>query len=906
MNPHEFASAVKAKYPDYAGEDDVTLARAFVSKFPDYADQVDFDGETPTLGTRVKGAFMSTITPIPVIENIVRPVEEKALQLATAVSPERFIPEGMARDIFSAAYPFSPRAQVKALFDLIPRSKAGIGLTILSAIPAVRAVLGARRMLPKVARALPVMEARAIPAATGIPGITGLSETEAAKAKFFGLFQKSITGTPKPPPFPPPASEAVRAAESVGLKATAIDANASKQLIVDAVGARQAAKAAKQGPVVGAVGKAARAVEETVNEAILKLRAGIKIPRKEVDSTTEYLMRMIADKEISAAEGAKMFGFDVAGPEMRALLAGSIREVSSKFGFGLSQFSRLERELGGLTKALDIMPTDLGPAAKFFDLFSRMENVRRGVMVVRPITTARNIWTQSGRYTLDAIEKGMSAALGLATGKVGAGQALDIATSDIVSLAARFSKSERGRLDAVLARYPTLNAKLLGSTLSESTLDSRMVRFLNTANTYQEVFFRKAVVDARLRQLSAVRKVPIQDLGFKDVQEAVRHGLDLTFASKPQWEFARNLLKVLQNPVQTAIGITYPRFWMNAIRTIYDFSPAPLFAPSTYVRMASSDPVVAFGAMNKAMLGTMTLATGVVANQKGLVGEKWYEVRMPGENKYLDARSFSPFATSLFLGRLAHRAGQVGQDALLEYSADDWSQGLLSMRRAQASGIPILDNFFGSVGGGKPLDKLVRMAGDWLGGFSVPTSIVQDITASISTAEALPRETRAHPILGPLMGNIPFVSQTLPVRPALYQGAPKARKGRLYPGWFGFAVKTKSPTEKEADRLMVSYKNVRPKTGIEELDRVIVGKMGPMIEQRLQPLLLKPGYAGMPDSKKRQVFLAVSALIRKASTEIAKRERPDLALTKLRDGLDTEAKATEALLDEIEKEEAAP
>jgi hypothetical protein len=49
LSPSQFASRVKAKYPEYADLDDVELARRVVAKFPEYRDAVDLDSRS-TLG----------------------------------------------------------------------------------------------------------------------------------------------------------------------------------------------------------------------------------------------------------------------------------------------------------------------------------------------------------------------------------------------------------------------------------------------------------------------------------------------------------------------------------------------------------------------------------------------------------------------------------------------------------------------------------------------------------------------------------------------------------------------------------------------------------------------------------------------------------------------------------------
>lgn len=69
MNPAEFSSAIRKKYPgSYDSVDDNTLASKFVEKFPAYKDQVQFDVVNPQLDIGNQGMaerFLSLIAPPP-------------------------------------------------------------------------------------------------------------------------------------------------------------------------------------------------------------------------------------------------------------------------------------------------------------------------------------------------------------------------------------------------------------------------------------------------------------------------------------------------------------------------------------------------------------------------------------------------------------------------------------------------------------------------------------------------------------------------------------------------------------------------------------------------------------------------------------------------------------------------
>jgi hypothetical protein len=80
ITPQEFAKKVKAKYPQYANVDDITLAKKMVEKYPQYSSQVSFDSnvkkkdssvsnipqpqQTSTTASPLAGGSLATPTPI--------------------------------------------------------------------------------------------------------------------------------------------------------------------------------------------------------------------------------------------------------------------------------------------------------------------------------------------------------------------------------------------------------------------------------------------------------------------------------------------------------------------------------------------------------------------------------------------------------------------------------------------------------------------------------------------------------------------------------------------------------------------------------------------------------------------------------------------------------------------------
>ena len=78
MNPNDFAKAIKAKYPEYAGVEDAALTQKVVSKYPQYANQIDGMGGGQGQG----GQGQQALAPAP------PPVSQDLIKAMLAFNPQ--------------------------------------------------------------------------------------------------------------------------------------------------------------------------------------------------------------------------------------------------------------------------------------------------------------------------------------------------------------------------------------------------------------------------------------------------------------------------------------------------------------------------------------------------------------------------------------------------------------------------------------------------------------------------------------------------------------------------------------------------------------------------------------------------------------------------------------------------
>ena len=691
-------------------------------------------------------------------------------------------------------------------------------------------------------------------------------------------------------------SELARATKGPEPLIKPILASTPMETMLNAVGKTARPRLASEQALQGAA-QTTESMREVAQEVIRKARQGKPISVKEGQQISEAVAEAVATGEIDPSMAAKILGTGMTHSDPVAF-AQIIRDTKTQQGRALAQWSRVARELQEHFKGNKAVQDLLaGPAnvettafGTFTEAWRYVDNIRRAAMTSQLATTARNLITSSVRFPVNALEDAASGILGKLTGKtpptVGA---LDNAMQNAVSAVSVMGKNGKQQLAKVLDEFPLEAARLLNTPIGDVASTQKVARFLNTFNIWQETLTRKIAFDARLRQTLALAGKNIDDvrnIKTSEVRDAVQHALELTWAKSPASEAGKAVLHLYNSvPFLTALGNPFPRFWLNALRFVYDFSPMPLLSPQTYKAMAHPDPRIAFKALNRSIIGSGFVGAGMALDEMGLTGERWYEVRSsanPEDRKRFDMRAYGPFTAHLFAGRLLNRLRKTGTEALFEYSGQDWSQAFLAMKRTDAAGVPLLDILF-SRSQREFKDNIVKVASGFVSSFTpgLLTRTPQDIIGQFSKEERTPRYTRENRLVDEFLSTIPFASRTLHPRPSPLRAEPELRESPGLKQITGVTYRVKTPVEIEADRLKMTPRDLYPRTGSPEYDRLITEKMGPLVEKNIGALIESRGYLEADDKLKAALFKRQIQRFRGAAKRIALGEAPKFIIDEL-------------------------
>jgi len=520
--------------------------------------------------------------------------------------------------------------------------------------------------------------------------------------------------------------------------------------------------------------------------------------------------------------------------------------------------------------------------------FVAIDNFRRASLVAQTATTARNILSQTGRYTLEVLDQALQGGI--------KGEGMGNAPELLASFFRNFPGRQTAELTRALEAFPLDAAKLSALPAGEVNLGTKWTRVINTLNSMQESFFRRAIFDATIRGELRQRGLDVattlanpRTIPADIITTATQRALESTFAATPgKGTFGDAVMRMYQAfPPLTTIN-PFPRFLMNSYKFLLDFSPAG------YLRLLGKTPEGVLNLANagkraeilsRASLGTGLLASGLAVRYSDLAGPKWYEIQVG--DKTLDARPFAPVSTYLFFGEALKIMGEAGADSIRngtdllqalkthgKMTVQDVAQGLLSINRIAGTGLVAVD-LIRSGAMERKLDLLRDFLAQYLGGFSVPLRTLKDALAGGSPEEATMRDVRGT-LLGPAKANVPILSQELPPRPSpLRADIPQVETPWLRQTT-GLSLRTKTPVEAEVDRLGIEFPTIAPRTGDPEADRLIAGKMGILSERIVTRILQGPQYQALPDPQKEAILRNLFGRIGTAARQQAAAERPDV------------------------------
>ena len=544
-------------------------------------------------------------------------------------------------------------------------------------------------------------------------------------------------------------------------------------------------------------------------------------------------------------------------------------------GQTLNRLSQVARQINAvapeLAKELDAQAkVPLTVWARLAAAPRKTVNLWRASLVSQLATAVRNFAVFHQRYLFKAIEDASNGAYESVVKTQIPKRAFGPFLEDLMAYGRALKPGNRQRVLGLLQSVdPLLKEKLWMTPVSDVTVTGRYAKLIGTFNNAQEYFSRAMVADAVVA--GELRRVGGTTLTLPMARKAVERALDMTFAKYPTSKFGREFVKAWNNPILNVLTYPFPRYLTNAVRAIWEHSPAgalKLLHPKYHSILASGDPRAAVEIATRAGIGSALFAAASWIRNSQFAGEKWYEVRVG--DKTIDARPYGPLLPIyLFLAQAVKDPSQ--------FKLRDWVEGTLGINRMAGTTL-----FITSVLAGENPDtlkrKLAEFSGQFLGGFTVPLRTFQDFVAQFDPDEGIVRETREAPVVGPAMANIPGVSKQLPPKPALTRGGSIRREYPALRQMTGLTVRTKNFLERELDRVGLKFFELAPRTGNVTINNLITRRIGFAADRLGRLLERSPVYPRLSDEDQREVLSEAYRQLRKASkSAVTSQEAPAVA-----------------------------
>ena len=547
----------------------------------------------------------------------------------------------------------------------------------------------------------------------------------------------------------------------------------------------------------------------------------------------------------------------------------SIREAGQSLNVlsqAAKQMSRDPSLPDGMRRQLDEMAQQIAKdksikgVEKFFNVLRSVENFRRGMMVSQLKTAVRNAGSAVGRITMASFDDAAQSILG-------GGNMKDMWNSIRSDMSALPGIRNKELLDQVLEGNPLTKDQLLYTSVNEATLLNKVSRAVNTMNVYQERAFRKYAFQAKLEKLARDSGVRLEDMNPERIpnewlETATKHALDMTFASSGG-KMARKAVKMYDDfPILYTISNPFPRFvFGNSIPFLIEHSPYGLMkalSPNVVNDLAKGNSKEFSKAASRGLIGSIMLAWAMDLRDKA-GGEKWYELAVENEDgttTNIDTRPYAPMSLYLFMAQVIDDA--KNPDKISTLTAGDFTDVALGLNRVGGTGL-ILSDILRSGDVKSVKDILAKFGGDWLSAFTTPVAQAKDVAQAIS-GDTVVRDTRgdtvAEKLLNPTLRNIPGAETLLPprrspLRPGVIEQEPIGPlPGGIASQVTGANLQTKTPVQREVDRLAINYSIWNPRTGNKEMDRrqtAIMGEYAPQIES----FIMSDMYQNMDDARKK-------------------------------------------------------
>lgn len=524
-------------------------------------------------------------------------------------------------------------------------------------------------------------------------------------------------------------------------------------------------------------------------------------------------------------------------------------------------------------------------------IMARLANIWRASLIGQAVTTIRNVASTSAYQGFHAFTDTIDVALNKIVGlnRLQAQRSLLDPLKDLATTV-KTSRSNRATVEQLLAKNPTLKGRLYGGYMSDVPVTTpqtgkgpvnwllstweRALGTLNAPNKATEFYARDiafltdlkarlspkgiALDPQRLSQLTGKERQAF----VKDLEGATQHALKVTFAtSPPKGSAGDHLLKFYYKiPFPLVSEIPFPRFLYNAGKFTLEHTlwPVNLMRPSTLQAVRAGDTT----RLSKAVAGASLFAAALAIRNSDYAGERFNEVKRTapeasGKTRYWDLMPYNPWSNSLFVADVVTKFLNKEPQKL---DLREVMKGLVSINlRVGTSGL-VADKVFDLLGVGYEPDGSVtqtsarrflrgaqEFAGELTAGFGVPLLNLKAITAAFDPKEAVMRDKRAEPFMGPIKNVVPFAGQSLPIRYSpTASKAPKIENPLGKHAVAGARALEKTPAQQALDRHGILYRNVLPPQGTRELESEMAYQMGPLVERVVTQIIQSPQYMQAP------------------------------------------------------------
>jgi len=563
------------------------------------------------------------------------------------------------------------------------------------------------------------------------------------------------------------------------------------------------------------------------------------------------------------------------------------------------------------------------------DTLKQLGNIRRGMMVGRWATAARNFLSQVGRQGIkvlnDSVQYGAeqlwrAATLGRATLKKPADPIRSFqGFVDIFrQIRPKNFKTIKADVNKLLGAYPNLKDRLFlryssdvigfsGHKWSPLGVGMKGVDLFNVFNRFQEFVVRRAVflnsLDAIIRGrpdiygkgMTLARMVSdknlINKIRPKDLAASIDIALEVTYASAPKSNFAKAFVQIINDrPFTLALLVPFPRFLVNSIRFLYEYSPLPTikggismvadipasilnfstkgrWTPEFLKKLQKGD----MRGISKSLVGWGLFGTAYQIRGSKFAGEKWNELVVG--DRTIDTLPYNPLAAYLYVADLVHRY-QNGvrvfpqnptKELMKVFAGTRGGTGLYFVDQV----INLITDPMTNVKWNKVYDFVGKIANQYMTPFKTYINLYEGgksffegdaVKAAKDTRTApLEYETTIEGVKGAIAKNFKsifnrdelkdYTSATHAVFDAetnKWVARPLRNENPLLTEFTGLTIKQpKNAAEKEMDRLNISYREIFQTTGIPFLDRMYKNIFAQKIHFGLSTIVQAPGYVNL-------------------------------------------------------------